>query len=170
MLIGCIAELNNEDEADILKPGSNDFSVMYSTRKNCAQVCQIRSYRFHCDQNSSDASRWRYCFQYTFTSSISILSQLWLGPGSYINHDCRPNCKFVSTGRDTACIRVLRDMKAGEEILCHYGDDFFGDNNSLCECETCERSVLRFSFSFLTVIDRAGSLHAMIEKMTKCFL
>lgn len=37
------------------------------------------------------------------------------------------------------CFKVIKDIKVGDEITTFYGDNYFGEDNKECLCETCER-------------------------------
>ena len=71
---------------------------------------------------------------------------------SILTSDCNPNCELVTAGNCRAKVKVLRDIRVGEELVLKYGDDFFGDNNWYCECRTCERwfySLIRSKIELL---------------------
>src|SRR5690606_1956973 len=41
---------------------------------------------------------------------------LLLGPARFVNHDCEPNARFVTTSKDLITLTATRDIELGEEI------------------------------------------------------
>ncbi|KAF9414728.1 Histone-lysine N-methyltransferase set9 [Podila epigama] len=78
------------------------------------------------------------------TSDFSVIRTsrrgtcLFLGPARFVNHDCDPNCKFMSGGSDVICFKALRPIEVRDEITTYYGDNYFGTDNQDCMCVTCE--------------------------------
>lgn len=79
-------------------------------------------------------------FSIIYSTRIGGMSLL-LGPARFVNHDCEPNARFVTSNKDNIQLVVLRDIEVGEEITVAYADDYFGVNNRECLCRTCEREV-----------------------------
>ncbi|KAF9356233.1 Histone-lysine N-methyltransferase set9 [Mortierella sp. AD094] len=79
------------------------------------------------------------------TSDFSVIKTsrkgtcLFLGPARFVNHDCDPNCSFMSAGANVIYFKVLKQINVNDEITTHYGDNYFGTNNQECLCATCER-------------------------------
>ena len=71
-------------------------------------------------------------------SQLKKCSQLWLGPAAYMNHDCDPNCDFNVNGSRIEYL-AKRDISPGEELFISYGESYFGENNSCCQCQTCQK-------------------------------
>lgn len=71
-------------------------------------------------------------------SSRKKTPSLFLGPARFANHDCNPNARLVMKGPDTMEIVATRDIDIGDEITVSYGEDYFGDDNCECLCESCE--------------------------------
>lgn len=74
-------------------------------------------------------------------SSRSRMSSLFMGPARFANHDCGANAKLVITSQATIDIVAVRHIEVGEEITVTYGDNYFGDGNCECLCQTCENNL-----------------------------
>ncbi|EPS38366.1 hypothetical protein H072_8022 [Dactylellina haptotyla CBS 200.50] len=74
-------------------------------------------------------------------SSRKAGAQIFLGPARFVNHDCSPNCRFVSASKSTVTFAALRRIEPGEEITVYYSDDYFGFNNAECLCQSCEKEM-----------------------------
>ncbi|KAF4989680.1 hypothetical protein FGRMN_8949 [Fusarium graminum] len=71
-------------------------------------------------------------------SSRSKCTSLFMGPARFANHDCDANAKLMRTSHAGIEIVAARAIEAGEEITVTYGDNYFGENNCECLCQTCE--------------------------------
>lgn len=64
------------------------------------------------------------------------------GPASLLNHACNSfnvEYAFDERGDDGEfLVHVLRDVEAGQELLVHYGDEFWEYSNLKCLCQDCK--------------------------------
>lgn len=75
-------------------------------------------------------------------SSRNRMTSLFMGPARFANHDCGANAKLVITGQAGIDIVAVRSIAVGEEITVTYGENYFGEGNCECLCQTCEQNLV----------------------------
>lgn len=75
-------------------------------------------------------------------SSRSRMTSLFMGPARFANHDCGANAKLVITGQAGIDIVAVRNINVGEEITVTYGENYFGEDNCECLCQSCEDNLV----------------------------
>lgn len=58
----------------------------------------------------------------------------------YINHSCKPNCEVVIEGGQIL-IKSIKNIKIGDEITYHYGEEYFNEYIKPvgCKCAYCRK-------------------------------
>lgn len=109
--------------------------------------------------------------------TIKSKDYLLLGPLSFVNHSCNPNCRYT-VRNGLIIITVLSTLNCGDEITVYYGKHFFGMNNKFCECAQCKRKIgtrgrklIEACFT-TTEVDNFGKIILEKErgKYTGCFI
>ncbi|CZT53293.1 related to histone-lysine N-methyltransferase set-9 [Rhynchosporium secalis] len=71
-------------------------------------------------------------------SSRNKTASLFLGPARFANHDCGANARLLTSGTAGMDIMAVTDIEIGDEITVTYGENYFGEDNCECLCQTCE--------------------------------
>lgn len=74
-------------------------------------------------------------------SSRKKRPSLFLGPARFANHDCESNARLSTFGTHGIHIVANVLIREGEEITVKYGDNYFGEDNCECLCNSCEKAV-----------------------------
>ena len=72
-------------------------------------------------------------------ASTALCSQMrkMVGPVRFVNHSCKPNCKYVISefkNRKNVRLEVLKDIAPHSELNAYYRPNFFENGNSSCKC------------------------------------
>ena len=101
-------------------------------------------------------------------SEISKNCRIMLGPVSFVNHSCRPNCRYFVGGetKNKLVVRLesIEKIAVGKELTVHYGDDYFEE--SACHCEFCKRDSV-VSLPLALEPDRLDLMAPTIEEEEK---
>lgn len=62
-----------------------------------------------------------------FDDQVTKTSYVYLGVGSFINHDCKPNVVWRHVTFNKIRVKTIRDIKAGEELTVFYDHNYFGE-------------------------------------------
>ena len=71
-------------------------------------------------------------------SSRTKSAMVVIGPISFVNHDCSPNCRFEVLPNNLVGLQAIKAIQAGDELTISYGENYFGRENKSCECATCQ--------------------------------
>ena len=46
-----------------------------------------------------------------------------VGPISFVNHDCEPNCQIDHESSKVVRLQAIKDIEPGDELTIFYGED-----------------------------------------------
>ncbi|KAK7998784.1 putative Histone-lysine N-methyltransferase SET9 [Apiospora marii] len=92
-------------------------------------------------EEEEDISRRKKDFSIV-VSSRNKCASLFMGPARFANHDCDANAQLKIISQSSIEIHATRDIDVGEEITVVYGDNYFGEDNCECLCQSCETRLV----------------------------
>ncbi|KAK8058766.1 hypothetical protein PG994_009214 [Apiospora phragmitis] len=92
-------------------------------------------------EEEEDISRRKQDFSIV-VSSRNKCASLFMGPARFANHDCDANAQLKIISQSSIEIHATRNIDVGDEITVTYGDNYFGEDNCECLCQSCETRLV----------------------------